>query len=268
MRFVANAHAPSRPEEAARTMAGALGLALAEARMRMAAESPALLARLEPEAAGALVRALRQVGVAALSIDERVPTDEDRLIARSFTPTDAGAIFTPAWGPAIEITWPEVVAVLRGLRAARTEVERSEKSTSFSLATAVATGGLKLGRTSRKVVHSSEEATEQVVLVYVRDRRTVLLSERHVDFSCLREGRQPSSTGNMAELARRIRERATTAFHDDRLLRMGRRPLPFVGGGESRSTTRTMAVTSIDTAGSLDVLAEVLRQALAEHLLP
>ncbi len=249
-------------------MAGALGLAPAEARMRMAAECPALLARLAPDAAGALVRALRQVGVAALSVDERVPTDDDRILARSFSVTDDGATFTPRLGPGVEIKWPEVVAVLRGLRAARTEVDRSEKSTTFSLSTAVATGGLKMSRTSRKVVHSSEEATEQVVLVYVRGGRTVLLSERHVDFSCLQQDRQPSSTGNMAELARRIRERAKTAFHDDRLLRMGRRPLPFVGGGESRSTTRTMAVTSIDTAGSLDVLAEVLREAVAEGLLP
>ena len=249
-------------------MARALGLAPAEARMRMAAEAPALVARLEAEAAGALVRTLREVGVAALSVGEQVPSDKDRLLARSFTLTDLGATFTPRSGPAVEVRWPEVVAVLRGLRARRAEVERSERSKGFSLTTAVATGGLKMTRTSTRTTRSSEEATEQVVLIYGRDVQAVLLSEYQVDFSCLHDGMQPSSTGNMVELARRVRERAKAAFHDDRLLRLGRRLLPFLGGGESHSANRTMTVTRTDTGGSFDVLAEVMRQAVAEGLLP
>ncbi len=268
MKFVAIARPPARPEEASIVMASALGLALAEARMRLAAEAPALIARLEPDAAGALVRALRQAGVAALSVDEQVPSDKDRLIARSFTLTDRGATFTARAGPAVEIAWPDVVAVLRGLRATRSEVERSEKSKGFSVATAVATGGLKMTRTSTRTTRSSAEATEQVVLVYARDVQTVLLSEHQVDFSCLRDGMQPSSTGNMVELARRVREKAKAAFHDDKLLRLGRRTLPFLGGGESHSSNRTVTVTSTTTSGSLDVLAEVMRQAVSERLLP
>ncbi len=266
MRFVAIARPPARPEEAAKAMASALGLALAEARMRMAAEVPAVIARLDAEAAGALVRALLRVGVAAVSVDEPVPSDKDRVIARSFTLSDHGATFTPRSGPAVEVAWPEVVAVLRGLRATRSEVERSEKSKGFSIATAVATGGLKMTRTSTRTTRSSQESSEQVVLVYARDVRTVLLCENQVDFSCLHDGMQPSSTGNMAELARRIHDKAKAAFYDEKLLRLGRRSLPFLGGGEAHSGDRTTAVTSTNTSGSLDVLAEVMRQALREGL--
>ncbi len=249
-------------------MAGALGLTLAEARMRMAPEPPALIARLEPLPAGALGRALRQVGIAAVLVDEHVPSDKDRIIARSFTLTDGGATFRPRSGPEVGMVWPEVVAVFRGQRATRLEVERSAKTKRFSVATAIATGGLKMTHTATKTTRSSEETTEQVVLVYVSDGRTVLLSVRHVDFSCLGRGMRPSSTENMAELARRIHEKAKGAFYDERLLRLGRRPLPFLADSGSRSATGTMLVTSTETSGSLDVLAEVMRQAVSEALLP
>jgi hypothetical protein len=71
----------------------------------------------------------------------------------------------------------------------------------------------------------------------------------------------------MVELARLLRERAQGAFYDERLLRLGRRPLPFLAGGESRSQTPKAATSRTDTRGSLDTLAEVMRQALMESLL-
>jgi hypothetical protein len=72
----------------------------------------------------------------------------------------------------------------------------------------------------------------------------------------------------MVQLARYLRDRAKGAFHDERLLRLGRRPLPFLASGESRSRTKTTTVTHTDTSSALDVLAEVMRQALALGLLP
>jgi hypothetical protein len=104
--------------------------------------------------------------------------------------------------------------------------------------------------------------------VYGRDGRVAALVEGLVDFTCLGAELQPSSTANMVALGRRLREQAEHAFHDDRLLRLGRRPLPFVAGGEARSGSGGVKVTSRDTAASLDVLAEVLRQAVAQGLLP
>jgi hypothetical protein len=79
---------------------------------------------------------------------------------------------------------------------------------------------------------------------------------------------QPSSTANMAETARLLRDHASGAFYDERLLRLGRRPLPFLAPAESHAHTATVAVTRTSTTGSLDVLAEVMHQALRESLLP
>lgn len=167
----------------------------------------------------------------------------------------------------MRVAWGDVVAILRGVRAARSEVERVEKSRRLSVGAAVITGGLKMTRTSTRTVRSSEESTEQVILLFARDGGAAVLSEREVEFSCLGPSMQPSSTGNMVELARRLRDGARGAFYDERLLRLGRRPLPFVAGGESLSQTKTTRVTRTDTSGSLDVLAQVMRQALAPGLL-
>lgn len=268
MKLVAIVRAPAQPEEAARAVADAAGLTLAEARMRLAPEPPALVARLEPDRADALVVALRTASLAALAVDVRVPTDKDRTIVRSFSFDDTGVTFTSRAGDSMVVSWVDLVAVLRGLRASRSQVEQVEKSKRFSVGAAVVTGGLKMTRTATKTVRSSEETTEQVILVYARDERAALLAEHEVDFSCLGPSMQPSSTGNMVELARRLRARANAAFYDERLLRLGRRPLPFLLGSESRSQTKTTTMTHIDTSTSLDVVAEVMRQALATGLLP
>ena len=79
MELVAIARAPARPDDAARAVAQAAGLTLAEARMRLAPEPPALLARLESAEAGALVGGLRRLGLAALSVDARVPHGQGAL---------------------------------------------------------------------------------------------------------------------------------------------------------------------------------------------
>lgn len=268
MKLVAIARAPANAEEAARAVADAAGLTLAEARMRLAAEPPALLARLGPDEASAFVAALRKAGLAALAVDFPCPTDKDRTVARSVAIHERGASFTPRFGSSMEVLWPDVLAILRGLRKSRTEVERTETTTKLSPGTAVLTGGLILTAKSTRTVRSSEEANEQVIIVYARGGRAATLAETQLDYSFLGADMQPSATGNMVELARLLRERAKRAFYDERLLRLGRRALSFLVGGESRSQTATVTKTLTDTSGSLDTIAEVLRQALTEGLLP
>jgi hypothetical protein len=268
MKLVAIVRAATRPDDAARAVAEAAGLTLAEARMRLAPEPPALLARLEPGEADLLVVALRKAGLAALAVAARCPGDRDRTVARSLAIDEAGLTFTPRFGDATAFEWTDVTAILRGLRASRSEVKRTEKSKSFSLGAAVMTGGLKMTRTSTRTERSSEEVIEQVILVYARDGRAAALAEHELDFSCLGTAMQPSSTGNMLELARRLREGAKSAFYDERLMRLGRRSLPFLAAGHSRSQTPARETTRTDTSDSLDTLAEVLRQAVTEGLLP
>jgi hypothetical protein len=268
VKLVAIVRPPASLDDAARALADAQGLALAEARMRLAPEPPALLARLDPGRAGPLVAALRGAGLAAVAVDTPCPTDRDRTVAHGFSLDDAGVTATPRFGEPVTFRWGEVIAILRGVRASRSEVEGTEKTKRFSVATTIATGGLWTTATATTRTRSSEESMEQVILVYPRDGPAAAFAESRLEFSCLGAGMQPSSTGNMLELARRLRAGAPGAFYDERLVRLGRRPLPFLATGESRSRTATSVTTRTDTSGALDALAEVMRQALADGLLP
>jgi len=268
MKLVVLLRHPVRADQGAALLAEASGLPLAEARMRLAPEPPALLARFPGEQADALVGVLRRGGLAVLAIEAPCPTDRERTAVRRFLLGMAGATFTSRSGEALQFIWAEVSAILRGSRASRTDVERVERSRSFSPVRAIASGGLVNTRTTSRTVRTSSEDVEQVLLVYLRSGRAATLAEQELDFSCLGPAMQPSHAGNMAELTRRLREHAPGAFYDERLLRLGRRPLPFLAGKDSRSETASSVTTRSDTSESLDVLAEALRQAVAEGFLP
>lgn len=268
MKLVAIVRPPARPDEAAGALAAATGLTLAEARMRLAPEPPALVARLAPEKAALLVVALQKAGLAALAVDVDVPTDEDRTRGHAIAFEPQGITVSPRLGEALVVGWTEVLAILRGARSSRLDVRRAEKSKRFSVGAAVMTGGLVMSRTATTTVRSSDETLEQVILLYARDGRAATLAETELDFSSLGTRMQPSSTANMVEIARLLRERAPGAYYDERLVRLGRRPLPFLARGESQSQTSTMTIARTDTSGALDVLAEVMRRALLESLIP
>jgi hypothetical protein len=264
MQFVALVRPPARPDEAARVLAGAVGVTLAEARMRLAPAPPAVLARLQTALADELVADLRKAGLAALAVQVPCPSDADRLVVHRFALGDGWLTLSPRVGGALQLPWADVAAVLRGARESRIDVERTEAATRYS----VGPEGLPLPFGATTTVRSSTEALEQVILLYARDGRSALLSADELAFDCLGPAMQPSSTANMIELARLLREKARGAFHDERLVRLGRRPLPFVLDHESRVQSATMVKTRSDTRSSLDVLAEVMWQALAAGLLP
>jgi len=178
VKLVATTRAPERPEEAAQALARAAGIVLAEARMRLAREPPALVARLEPERADALAAALREAGLSALSMDAAVPSDRDRLVARTVALGEAGATFTSRAGEAMEVGWPEVLAILRGARASLSRTERTERSKGLSIGRAIATGGVAWTRKTERTVRSSDESVQQVILVYARDGRAAILADR------------------------------------------------------------------------------------------
>jgi hypothetical protein len=266
MKLIALVHAAPRPEEAAAALGDALGITLAEARMRLAPEPPAVLAQLAPEPAASLVARLRQAGLAVVSVETPVPSDARRTVARTLELGAAGVKFQPRSGAPVELPWGEVAAILRGVSVARAETTSVQESKQFSLTTALVTQGLKMSKTVEKTVRSQQEQAEQVILVYGRGGQRVVLREQGVDYSCLGAAMQPTRTANILAVGRMLRERAPGAFHDERLVRLGRRPLPMFIGGEVQTTQG--AQTRIEPPSGLDVLAEVLWRAVEEKLLP
>jgi hypothetical protein len=267
MKLLATLRPVKSPAEG-QALAETCGLTLAEARMRLAAEPPALLARLEDEAADQAVSKLRIAGLSVLACPLPVPGDQDRTVARTFAITQESITFAPRTGAALEMAWGSIGIILRASRSVRSRTERSEKERHFSPGTALATGGLKLTSTSRKTTQTETEDTEQFLLVYDRADHCAGVYEKIAVFTCLGAAMQASRTANMTTLARMLRERATSAFYDDRLLRLGRRSLPFVMSSDSHTGGDNVSRTVTETADSADILAQVLRQAVSEGLIP
>lgn len=251
MQLVATVRPAQDVDAAVSTLVTAAGMTAAEARMRLAPEPPALLARLPAGRAGPLTEALGRAGLVALAIDEDVPAEGDRLSARSFVLDDADAHFTARSGQTLTIGWAAVRLVLRGLRVARTTTEQTETTRRLSVGRAVLTGGLVMTRKTTSTRQAAREDSEQFVLVHGDGGERIILAEGTVEFSGLGPLLQPSRTANIGVIAQELRRRAPGAFHDDRLVRLGRRALPFVLGGRS----------------SVDVLAEVLDRAVRAGLL-
>ena len=163
MKLVACLRAVTRPDEA--------GPGAGRCRRARAGRSPnasgpraARAARSTRRRQGRAARRRAAQGrVAALAIDARCPTDKDRTVAHTFAIGEASVTFTPRFGDSTVFEWNDVTAILRGVRASRIEVQRTEKTKSFSVGTAVVTGGLKTTRTATKTVRSSEEEIEQVI---------------------------------------------------------------------------------------------------------
>lgn len=267
MQLVATVRPAPDPEAAVATLVTAAGMSAAEARMRLAPEPPALLARLPADRAAALVAALGRAGVVALAVDEDLPGRRERFQTRSFVLEDAAARFTARNGETLGLAWDTVRLVLRGLRTARTTTEHSETTRKLSVGRAVLTGGLMMTRKTTSTVRGSQEETEQLVLVHGEAGERVLLAEGMLEFSGLGPLLQPARTANMGVLAAELKRRAPRAFHDDRLLRLGRRALPFVLGGEHAVRSGDAALQRTETHASVDVLAEVLDQAVRAGLL-
>jgi hypothetical protein len=267
MQLVATVNQATDLESAVSVLVTHAGMSAAEARMRLAPEPPALLARLPEDRAAGLVAALVEAGLPALAIDEHVPSDADRFQVRSFVFEAAAARLTARDGEVLTLPWDEVRVVLRGVRTERTTSEHTETSTRLSPGRAVLTGGLVMTKKTTSTVRGSEESSEQFVLVHGRGGERVMLAENVLELSGLGALLQPARTANMGVLAQELRRRTPQAFHDDRLVRLGRRALPFVLGGEAVARSGATEVRRTATRGSVDVLAEVLDRAVQAGLL-
>ena len=267
MKFVAMVLRPAHPEDAAKVMARIANLASAEARMRLAAEPPALLALLDEEKAQALTMGLREEGTAVIALSTHVPSDADRVVAHTVRLGDADISFGARIGPPVRVAWPEVTLLVRGVRERRTESETTETIQVPSIGMANLTDGLWVTRLSKVTAHSADISRQQVILLYTASNQVALIAEGEVSFACLGTTMQPSSGANMQELARQLREKSRGAFYDERLVRLGTRPLPFVTDAEWEAHSRVMSVHGSDRRATFDVLAEALHQAVVGGLL-
>jgi hypothetical protein len=238
-------------DELVRVLADALGRNLPEARTRLLGGGPIVVASF-PEAgpATALADTLRSRRIGEVSAIGRgeLETDAGRFCARGFELGELG-LRAVEREHRLEIPYGEIELLLRGTRV-ETHAARDQPSTrEFSLARAVASGGLLI---SRPVAAGRTRQTEErtgFLQVYAGERPVVALREADLRFQSLGPELRPSRQANFQYLVAELRRRAPAAIYDDRLIQRGGQ-VQLLGPG--LSTDRHLDV-------ALSVLARALR---------
>jgi hypothetical protein len=208
MYLVASIRPASDLDAAVAALVASAAMTHAEARMRLAPEPPALLARLPAEDAVRVVAELGRAGLPALTLDEDVPSDSDRFQVRSFA-FEAGSVqLTSRIGETLAVPWDDVRLILRGVRTSRTTTEHTETRQKFAPGRAVLTGGLVFTRKTTSTVRNVQEASEQFLLLHTDAGLRLFLGEEALEFSGLGPLLQPARTANLGVLAQELRRRA------------------------------------------------------------
>ena len=267
MKLVAVLKTPSDLENARALVAQALGCTAAEASMRLAAEPPSLLASLPDEDAEKLVQTLRAAKLAAVSCPVSVPA-EGRIIARTLALAPDAVTFTDRQGATLRIEWSELTALLRGQQMVRMQNATTQKVKQFSMTRAVITQGLSFSKTTEKTVRSQAEEVTHFVRVYSSSGAWASVEDNQMAFACLGPDLQSTKLGNVNKVVELLRQRAPKAHFDDRLLRLGRRPLPFTLAAPSTVREGKTEISRTDTSSSVDVVSHLLVEGFRQGLLP
>jgi hypothetical protein len=242
MKFVALTAPPADSAAAVKILCELANQVPAEARMRLAGEAPLLLARLDDEAADALAARLRAAKVAAISVDADVPDDQSRLVARSFAFEPGHFELYPRAGEPLRLSYGEIELLVRGVRVHRGTHTHTETKRKLALGKALLTQGLSITKVEKKEITTKTESPEHFILVYAGESVGALYEEEVV-FQSLGKEMQPGRLANMGVITDKLRRLAPQARYDERLVRLGRRPLAFEGD-------------------PVDVVAEILRRSL------
>jgi hypothetical protein len=267
MKLLAVVKAPQDPQAAREAVARVLGITLAEANMWLSAEAPALLTSLPDDDAERLAQALRAEKLAALTCPLPVPS-EGRLTARTLSLEPDAVTFEDRQGAQLRIPYRELTAILRGQQMVRTENATTQKVKQFSVTRAVITQGLSFSKTTERTVRSQAEEVTHFVRVYSASGAWAAVEDNQMAFACLGPELQSTKLGNINKVVQLLRARAPQAVFDDRLLRLGRRPLPFTLAAPTTLREGQTATSRMDTSSSADVIAHLLVAGLREGLLP
>ena len=148
----------------------------------------------------------------------------------------------------------EISTLLRAMHRTSTETRGETKSRQFSAGKALLTGGLAFSKTVTREEKSVAQASEQVLYVFRAGGETPwLLRERGTSYAGLGPRLVASSTQNFLTTIACLRERAPTAFYDERLLNPRNAATRLARSGSASAST-----LSTSSAGGVDLLAHLI----------
>ena len=212
-------------EAEAAALAADLGTALYDERLNLAAGFPALLlATPDGERAKSVRGRLEARGQDAFVCGtEALVASEDMISMRRFRLDDRGVEAEDR--PGERLPFDAISVMARAVHHRHTESRTQVKEKSFSLGTALITGGLSMSQTVTRNVVTVRDDAEDVLYLFRHDGGTPwILRQSETLYQALGGAMTQSLRANFLATAALLRERAPAAAADDRLLAFRRIP--------------------------------------------
>lgn len=246
-------------------LAQALGLGLYDARLRLVAPPPAIIAQgLQLERAQTLLGMLRARGHGAVAADlSSVPSARTTIVAHAF---ELGATDFVAIDEAqrrISLPYSQIIGVVRAIEVSSESQTTSTTEKKLAIGTAVMTGGLKMSKQVTKVEKTASSERQRVGYVFgSAGPAPVLLKELLLRYDGLGARRGTTAHQSFEALTAELRRSTPHALQDDRLLAHRRHAEAVV----VRGTTADRAVATTNASAN-DLAAYLLMLAHLEQQL-
>lgn len=210
--------------EVAKAIAETLNILVFEARQRIAAGGPVVLACFADSQQAEQVSArLSERGVPALVLDSQEVRSCNRSFAiRHFVLGEQALQVESSEGPLPDLDYAAVdLLLLASCSAGQIKTISSETKRKFSMGRTLLAGGIPMTKkVTREVVQTSDER-EQILCLYARGQGVWIFDRAALNYSGLGDALQISRDLNFNYLIKELRRRAPRAGYDDRLLRRG-----------------------------------------------
>jgi hypothetical protein len=237
-------------------LAQAIGLGLYDARLRLVAPPPSILAQnLTLERAQALLGLLHTHGHGAVAADlTSVPTSRTTLVAHAFELGPAELVAIDEANRRVPLPFAQMIGVVRAIEVSSQSQTTSTTEKKLAIGTAVLTGGLKMNKQVTKVEKSESAERQRVAYVFSSAGPAPLLfKEQLLRYDGLGARRGTTVHQSFEALTAELRRCAPQALHDDRLLAHRR----YGEAVAVRGTTNDRAVATTNASAN-DLAAYIL----------
>jgi len=222
MHIVAIHSLPDKKEALSGALSAALECTAYEAlsRLRVPGNGPLVVgvsAAIEP--AEELTKKLRAKGFDALLLKENeIEFGSARFVVRKFRFGEEALIAGSRSEESLAIDYGSIALFIRGTSIKEATEKESVKEKKFDAGMALITGGLKMTKTTEKILESATQTRESFLLLYAGEQPALLFREGGLAYDSLGDALQPTRQANFSHLIEELRRRCPEALYDDRLL--------------------------------------------------
>lgn len=245
-------------------LAQAMGLALYDARLKLAAPLPAVLASFTIlERAQELLALVRRRGHGAVACEaSAAPTPERSLSCRGFVLESDAFLGTDDQRRSFTLPYAQILGIVRAMElSSETQTfETAEKK--FALGRALLSGGVMMNKTVMKSETSASSDRQQVAYVFQSaGPEPLLLKENHLSYEGLGAQRTSTARRSFEALLAALQHHAPSAMYDERLVTHKRRvDLTSVRGLAKERAVSTSNAPANALAAYLLMLAHLQKQ--------